>query len=594
LKLPSDQMLSPEQKDIVLAGTNVETILITGPPGCGKTVVAILRLHALKRQEVMCTAVAYNNTLVDHSVVDGEQTMSSTYHKWLKNWWYKCSNHQIPMLDKYNFDYSSMLENLNGNPAQFAQNGDWGHLIIDEAQDFAIEAHQTLNAVRPLVFSDRSPAYRPKIFLLADENQRIQQNNNSRIEDLRASYLLAEEEEYKLKKNYRNTKEIAELAREFYVGLETGIPEIPKKRGEKPKLIKTNNFDEVIENIAKYVKLHETEEIGVLVYNTKTRKKICNALTRHFEHLELKLTVQTYPNPFVRGQKRTPLAFDKPRHVTVLCFGSSKGLEFDSVFMPELQTYPAEEATEAKMMLYTMISRARANLTLMITDPEEEAKIWNIIPFRSGLLEISFPLKFLDMTPIPRPVSNEAADTDAVKDVTQTEIIELLDLLIELKVSIDNGDVVRLQDISEEMHTIFTKMTLAPDSVKNSIKISDIAKKLKVLENGISAEIIDDAAEVSEALRKIFEKNGISVNSDFLSKVRKLDVEIGNGNITELNQVSGILEDLANQVTGDFFNNPEEIASKLRGLKDLLDGGMIDDIDKFSSKLKTQIIDKYS
>jgi DNA helicase II / ATP-dependent DNA helicase PcrA len=76
--------------------------------------------------------------------------------------------------------------------------------------------------------------------------------------------------------------------------------------------------------------------------------------------------------------------------VTVLCFASAKGLEFDAVFLPELQTVPVDDQNElvTKMNLYVMVSRARTHLFLLLTDPEKKTGIWSLLPVESDDLEI--------------------------------------------------------------------------------------------------------------------------------------------------------------------------------------------------------------
>jgi superfamily I DNA/RNA helicase len=77
--------------------------------------------------------------------------------------------------------------------------------------------------------------------------------------------------------------------------------------------------------------------------------------------------------------------FDKPGVVTILCFASGKGLEFDAVFLPELQTMRLEgiERDYVRMNLYVMCSRARRQLWLMIDDRTKQHEIWKLLPPRN-------------------------------------------------------------------------------------------------------------------------------------------------------------------------------------------------------------------
>ena len=76
------------------------------------------------------------------------------------------------------------------------------------------------------------------------------------------------------------------------------------------------------------------------------------------------------------------MVFDKPGVITVLCFASIKGLEFDSVFIPEMQSngFSLADATIAKMNLYVATSRAREYLHLLVSDPNKRNDVWKLLP----------------------------------------------------------------------------------------------------------------------------------------------------------------------------------------------------------------------
>ena len=59
MKLPAESQLSREQKEVIAAPTE-GTILVMGPPGSGKTVVAMLRERALKKRREQAALVVFN------------------------------------------------------------------------------------------------------------------------------------------------------------------------------------------------------------------------------------------------------------------------------------------------------------------------------------------------------------------------------------------------------------------------------------------------------------------------------------------------------------------------------------------------------
>jgi DNA helicase IV len=384
MRLPPESQLSTEQKEVCFAPTR-ESILVTGPPGSGKTVVAIFRHTSLEKQEEEVQTLVFTNVLKQYTNID------ATFLSWLGSWWKRCASRSFPMTRNGRqilWDYdSAQLAVREDFKDGFASKGHWGHMILDEAQDFPSSAHGLLYLVQNLVFGHLEVGARPQVTVLADENQRLN-DNNSTIEEIKTAYLMAGKQLYTLEKNYRNTREIAELAAHFYTGLQTGIPKYPSRKGDTPKLLVTSDVNEAVDKIASYVRLHENEEVGVLVKYTPARKKIFNKL--HHRLSGKGITVQTFGWNDPNHGDASKLVFDKPGHVTVLCFASAKGLEFDAVFLPELQTFTVEArgSVEAKMTLYVMISRARERLFLMITDPERRKSIWGILPQRSKLLEI--------------------------------------------------------------------------------------------------------------------------------------------------------------------------------------------------------------
>jgi DNA helicase II / ATP-dependent DNA helicase PcrA len=383
MKLPPESALSREQKEVMNAPTE-GTILIVGPPGSGKTVVAVLRERALKKRRETVTSVVFTNVLTRYT---GNKL---TFDSWLYTWWRTATGSDFPVewiVDPDNENERARVKNFvratelatNHLKEKLKTNGHWGHLILDEAQDFPPEAHRLLFQVQQKVFALLPEDERPSICILADENQRIT-STNSTIKQIRASYpFLSDDDEYALTRNYRNSKPIAEFAAHFYVGLASGIPELPTIAGDKPRVF-VANLDSSVDRIVTYAKNHPNEEIGVLVQYNPTRKKVYNKLEHRLKGTAI--SVQTYGTKPKEHRDASKLTFDMPGTVTVLCFASAKGLEFDAVFLPELQTLRLEggERDQARMALYVMCSRARKQLLLSIDDASGVHEIWKMLP----------------------------------------------------------------------------------------------------------------------------------------------------------------------------------------------------------------------
>jgi superfamily I DNA/RNA helicase len=68
--------------------------------------------------------------------------------------------------------------------------------------------------------------------------------------------------------------------------------------------------------------------------------------------------------------------------ITVVCDKSCKGLEFDGVFIPQLQHYQHDGVNEDffKMKMYVVISRARSYLQLSFAECDEAPSILKLFP----------------------------------------------------------------------------------------------------------------------------------------------------------------------------------------------------------------------
>jgi DNA helicase IV len=231
----------------------------------------------------------------------------------------------------------------------------------------------TLNFIMALVngAAGTSPRESEAITVLADDNQRLVEGRNSTVEQIRQALLLHESEKnvFRLKKNYRNTKEIARFAARFYVGNSSGIPLLPEKKGTLPTVYTVGrdtdgkNLNAMADKIATYAKLRN-EEIGVLVPDNKVRTSMRNRLRAK---LGDRVKVQSYGSDD-KTDRIEDLVFDDAGCITVLNYYSAKGLEFDAVFVvdPGRMVTASLPPLHLKMTLYVMCSRARTTLGLML------------------------------------------------------------------------------------------------------------------------------------------------------------------------------------------------------------------------------------
>lgn len=386
MRLPSESELSMEQREVcMLDPTGIN--LVIGPPGSGKTVVAIFTRKMLENMEEEVTATAWNNVLS----VYGD--MEVTFERWLHKWWRDLTDTNFPFtLDPdSNFrrpDYLKALSLVYSDfKEQISKNNYWGQLILDEAQDLSQHAHTFLAAVRQMSeppFSNQTSS----ILVLADENQRLSKTSSS-IDQISKAMFLKEDQVYKLTKNYRNTEQIAKFSRTFFIGTKSGIPSLPSRQGERPALHKNINKMASVDKIVNYIKTYPNHEVGVLVNFTKQRRSFVYQLKEKLKGINIK--VQTYGPRKDEKAALSDMAFDQGGVVTVLCYASAKGLEFDHVFLPELHVLPLNEDIDLdtqKMNMYVMTSRSRSGLTLLMEDPDMTSNFWRILPNHNELNDL--------------------------------------------------------------------------------------------------------------------------------------------------------------------------------------------------------------
>lgn len=167
-----------------------------------------------------------------------------------------------------------------------------------------------------------------------------------------------------LKKNHRNTHQIALLAREFYVGLSTGIPELPDRLGEKPMVRMSRDISDAGRYIGNYAKTYSSRCIGVIYPDKETVQE----LSRWIRKTAPAARVQTEAREF---------DFRNPA-VTLVTYWTAKGLEFDTVFLPALDRLAYSNTDVWKMRLYVAVARARTYLILMYSG--DRPQILNEIP----------------------------------------------------------------------------------------------------------------------------------------------------------------------------------------------------------------------
>jgi superfamily I DNA/RNA helicase len=348
LDLPDFDTLSEEHDDILTLPLDA-SCLVTGPPGTGKTVMAIYRASILHRSGRKPLLLMYGRLLASYTraaigklEIDGAV---STYHSWFSQFWRRCYGGKPPESRPWVFEWSACLDKIITDPPPTSERR---HFLIDEGQDMPPDFYLLLKLISE------------SLTVFADENQRIT-DQQSTLAEIRAATGIREV--LKLTRNYRNTRPIAEFAASFYAGLPSGIPELPPKsvRGERPFLMAHGKLHQTIDFIRNYENNHRDHSIGILLERKQQVKQFYNRL-----QAKTRNPVQVYLSQDGSDASMYPQVDFAGPGIKLLTYWSAKGLEFDTVFLPELQEITGNpQADDLRMRFYVMSSRAKKVLGLM-------------------------------------------------------------------------------------------------------------------------------------------------------------------------------------------------------------------------------------
>jgi DNA helicase IV len=349
-ELPSYEDLSDEQDEVYNLPLD-GNYMVSGPPGTGKSVMALYRAEALTIDDRTPSILMFNNVLKQYTQLHagklGVAGNVETFHRWMNGFWRRSYGAVPPKVgsDVWAYDWAEIAARFMGAPPKRDQLGD---LLVDEGQDMSVGFYRIARWICT------------NITVFADENQMIRDDNTTLNEIQRN---IGAEEHLVLRRNYRNSLEIARLAAWFYSGAPTGIPDLPQRSWQPaPRLDGFSNLNEFVETVARYAAAHSDRRIGVTVPTAKLQSRLYNRLTHR------NVPTQTYIGA---DQAHRTLDFSVPG-VKIINYMSLKGLQFDTLFVPELQLVTQDVTSAAvRMRFYVVMSRARNELYLSYTGERE-------------------------------------------------------------------------------------------------------------------------------------------------------------------------------------------------------------------------------
>lgn len=333
--------LSAEQEDILARMPFDGNHLITGPPGSGKSLVALHRAAMLWIAGRTVELLSYGNLLRQSTTAAADalkiDVPITTYHRWLHAYFRNRFGENPPVAGgTYDIDWPAMLRRVIGSgpdPDHHARD-----LVIDEGQDLPEQFYRCCRFLGV------------NVTVCADEHQRITERQSTLDEIDRA---LAGPARYDLNADYRTTREIAAFAARYRDG--APVP-LPTRRGPVPTITPYTSLTAFAEELAVHAATHTDQVIGVALRRPDHQKRLFTELGR----LGVR-GVQTYlsANPRFHTVDFTRTG------VRIFNVQSMKGLEFDALFVPDLHLY-GSDATDpgVRMLAYMLFTRPRHELHL--------------------------------------------------------------------------------------------------------------------------------------------------------------------------------------------------------------------------------------
>lgn len=346
MKLPSVSSLIEEQR-VIYEKLPDDRLFIVGPPGSGKTTLAILRAQYVRNlgQEVIIITKNRLLSSLAHQL-SGRDIECRTMHSFVGSTYSSYFRMKAPSLegDDYAYDWPMIVEHFKD-----ARIGPTDcHVIIDEGQNLPREFFFWLNS---FVASTAT--------IFADEGQTTSdENNRTTMADIMQAGFAAP---LRLSVNHRNTPAIANVAEHFY-RRENLLPPGRTTRpngSERPHLILVDDWSRLAAQIRQRYE-NRRGTIGVIVH----RKKDVFEMQRL---LVAALGPDASVNVYVSNTSNVAL---ESMHllapgITVLSSESAIGLEFDTVYLQDLSRSLPADTLEKSRRMYMLCARARDALILV-------------------------------------------------------------------------------------------------------------------------------------------------------------------------------------------------------------------------------------
>ncbi|SDX20509.1 DEAD/DEAH box helicase [Lysobacter enzymogenes] len=347
--------------------------VIHGVAGSGKTMILGYRcIELAKRYAKPILVLCFNKTLaarleqmVRGSGID-DKIFVAHFHGWcsqqLSAYAIKRPSSNLSIAQYADALVESVIRSVDGNAIPRAQ---YAAVLIDEGHDFKPE---WLKLVVQMVDPDTN-----SLLLLYDDAQNIYEGQARRKFSFASVGIQAPGRTTILRLNYRNTLEILATAKAFAQEVVSEqesdddhvpliAPESAGRRGPMPELVQCPDPWAEAALIAEHIRTAVAQgasanDFGIVCRTTHIAERVAS-----------KLSQAGVSHALAGADKRRHL-FDGPPSAKIMTLHSSKGLEFDTIFIPSLCATPHSQDAEAlnreARLLYVGMTRALGRLVIL-------------------------------------------------------------------------------------------------------------------------------------------------------------------------------------------------------------------------------------
>ena len=315
-----------------------ESLFVVGPPGSGKTVLAVQRAQMLADADNSAVLITFNRMLrrLIAQLTEG-RVQARTMHSFVSERYRDQAGVRAPETARYVYDWNAMFETLEGRGVTPGPM----HVIVDEGQDLP-----------NLFFRYLREFVATTVTVFADEDQALSEERSTLHDIMTAGHF---GDPILLSANHRNTSEIARVAEHFHAG-EAPVPEMHRSSsGELPRAI-PYHVDSATELIANWYSTRGGR-IGVAAVRNPTGEELYSRLRDRLAGQRVQL--------YTSDRKNEDEIDLMAPGITILNVNSIKGQEFDTVFVMEIGELLLHAGEVNNRKMYMLCARARDNLFLM-------------------------------------------------------------------------------------------------------------------------------------------------------------------------------------------------------------------------------------